>query len=195
MNAPDPRDPQPDITPDDATRYHAAPADADATGYRMPAQTPDDTDATDYTPKPTDPPRPSGRRALPCRFGEYELVEEIARGGMGVVYTARQCIGDGERLVALKMIQAGALASPDAVERFLQEARLAATLDHPGIVPIYDFGEIDERHYFTMPLLSGGSLAGLIREGPLPLAKLPTSCGRWPRRCIMPTSTTSFIVT
>jgi serine/threonine protein kinase len=179
VDAPDPNAPLPNTPPDDATRYRAAPADADATGHRTPPLPADDQDATryraapadpeatGYTPTPTGTPQQIGRRTLPCRFGDYELLEEIARGGMGVVYRARQRIGEGERIVALKMIQAGRLASQEAIERFLQEARAAATLDHPGIVPIYDIGEIDERHYFTMPLMSG-SLAELVHEGPLP---------------------------
>jgi hypothetical protein len=135
--------------------------DADAT---PPRNAPGDPDATA---PPPPPPRSILRNTLPCSFGEYELVEEIARGGMGVVYRARQRVGGGGRLVALKMVQPGRLASPEAVERFLHEARAAATLDHPGIVPVHDFGEIDERHFFTMPLMRG-SLADRVREGPLP---------------------------
>jgi WD40 repeat protein len=177
MSAPDPHQPRSSPTPSDgdATRYPGKPADPDATGYRTPDEdatryraAPADPEATGYTPTPTDCRRPAARRTLPCLFGDYELLEEIARGGMGVVYKARQRIGEGERLVALKMIREGRLASSEAVDRFLQEARAAATLDHPGIVPIYDIGECEERHYFTMPLLSGGSLADRVREGPLP---------------------------
>ncbi len=177
MNASD--DPLPSTPPPDtdSTRYHTPRVDPDATGRPVvPAddnatrysEVRADPDATGYTPTPTGATRQTVRRTLPCQFGEYELIEEIARGGMGIVYKARQRVGTGERFVALKMIQAGRLASPAAVERFLQEARAAATLDHPGIVPIHDVGEIDERHYFTMPLLTGGSLAERVRDGPLP---------------------------
>ena len=101
---------------------------------------------------------------FPTDFGKYELLEEIGRGGMGVVFRARQ--KDLDRTVALKMILSSRLASPSDVQRFQGEARAAGRLRHPNIVAIHEVGEIHGQHYFAMEHIEGRNLAQMLCEQP-----------------------------
>jgi serine/threonine protein kinase len=102
---------------------------------------------------------------LPCRFGSYELIEEIGRGGMGIVYRARQLNLDRE--VAVKMILRGPLASGADRQRFHVEAEAAARLDHANIVPVYEVGDAQGRPYFSMKYIIGRTLSSLLADQPL----------------------------
>jgi tRNA A-37 threonylcarbamoyl transferase component Bud32 len=113
-------------------------------------------------------------QGLPALPG-YEVLEELGRGGMGVVYKARHTLLD--RTVAIKMLLAGQLASAMEVERFRTEAEAVAQLDHPNIVAVHDVGEFDGRLYFSMKLVEGRSLTG-FSGSPQEAAKLVSAVAR-----------------
>jgi WD40 repeat protein/tetratricopeptide (TPR) repeat protein/predicted Ser/Thr protein kinase len=111
------------------------------------------------------PSRPGAARS----FGNYELLEEIGRGGMGVIYKARQAGLD--RFVAVKMILGGHFASRESVRRFQAEAQTAARLRHPNIVALHEVGQHEGRHFFSMDFVEGRNLTDLVRDKPLATAR------------------------
>ncbi len=103
------------------------------------------------------------------RLGDYELLGELGRGGMGVVFRARQ--ESLNRVVALKLMHRTLSEDREHAARFLSEARMAASLRHPGIVAIYDLGRLEGVPFFTMELVDGSSLEGLLADGPVAPAR------------------------
>ena len=120
---------------------------------------------------PADSARHEGHTLRPAAglsFGDYELLEEIGRGGMGVVYRARQ--RSLNRVVAIKMMAFGPNSSPELVKRFRAEAVSAASLHHPNIVAIHEVGIHEERHFFVMDYVEGQSLTKAIADCGLRIA-------------------------
>src|SRR5208283_1060330 len=99
-------------------------------------------------------------------FGKYELLAEIGRGGMGVVFKARQT--EPDRTVAVKMIISGTVSSPEEVQRFRTEAEAAGRLQHANIVKVYEVGEVGGRYFYSMEYIEGPNLSQRVEKGPLP---------------------------
>jgi WD40 repeat protein len=113
---------------------------------------------------PTSQPPPKDT-FTPRRLGDYELLEPIGQGAVGIVYKARQLSLD--RIVALKLLASGTLASPEVIHRFRTEAVAAGSLQHPNIVAVHEVGLTEGQHYLVMDYVAGPTLAALVRKGPL----------------------------
>ena len=112
-------------------------------------------------------------------FGKYQITRELARGGMGIVYQARD--PTLRRTVALKVLIAGEAATPEAIQRFIREARAASALRHPNIISVHDAGEIEGQTYFTMDFIQGRELGTYLAAGSTPLPQLLT----WLHQCCL----------
>lgn len=168
----------PTLADPDATSARTA-ASASASGVAetvtiQPGRTDADHDSTSDFMQTAAADRDRMKRGTLVRyFGDYEVREELGRGGMGVVYHARQITLN--RPVALKMIKVGVLANDTDLRRFQNEAEAVALLDHPGIVPVYEIGEHDGQRFFSMKLIQGGNLAerlGTMKGNPRAAANL-----------------------
>jgi serine/threonine protein kinase/WD40 repeat protein len=104
----------------------------------------------------------SASRALPEHFGRYRIIKRLGQGGMGTVYLAHD--GQLDRSIALKIPDFTASDGPEVLERFYREARAAATLEHPNLCPVYDFGQINGIHYLTMAYIKGKPLSQYVQR-------------------------------